>query len=116
MTAAKTHPPRTVILYPGPDFIPDGVTPACREPGVDPEWFFPIGDRYSDKGRKVCRGCSLQVECADWAIAVGERYGIYGGLDPKEREEIVPDQTDYADIWSSRSFSVESSVNTGGGE
>ena len=67
-----------------PDFIPDGVVPACREDGVDPEWFFPVGDDYSD-ARKVCRRCPVEEGCADWAVRTGERYGLYGGLDPQQR-------------------------------
>lgn len=69
-----------------PDFVPEGVVTACREPGVDPELFFPIGDRYSDEGRAVCHRCPLQVECGDWAMAADERNGLWGGLDPHQRE------------------------------
>jgi transcription factor WhiB len=68
-----------------PDFIPEGVRPPCRD--VDPELFFPVGERYSDEGRQVCRSCPVEVECADWAIRAGERYGLYGGLDPRQRAD-----------------------------
>lgn len=76
-----------VLVMPAwmPGFVPEGVTPACREPDVDPELFFPIAEKYSDEGRQVCRRCSLEVECGEWAIRAGERYGMWGGLTPEER-------------------------------
>src|SRR5947207_15917932 len=68
-----------------PDFVPEGVTPACREPGVDPEWFFPLGENYSNAGRKVCRRCPLEQACAEWAVAPREPYSLWDGLTPIER-------------------------------
>lgn len=66
-----------------PDFIPADVTTACH--GADPELFFPIGEHYSDEGRRICYRCVVKRECADWAIQAGERFGLYGGLDPFQR-------------------------------
>ena len=65
-----------------PDFIPDGVMPPCRE--VDPEVFFPIG-AGPDAGaaaKAICRRCDLMDDCADWAADTGQRWGIWGALDP----------------------------------
>lgn len=85
MTTA-THPPRLLLLLDGPDFLQADAVPACKEPGVDPELFFPIGDRYSDEGRAVCHRCPLELACGDWAVRSQEPYGLWGGLDPEQRK------------------------------
>lgn len=36
---------------------------------------------------KVCGLCSHRLECAEWGITK-ERWGIWGGLTPKQRENI----------------------------
>lgn len=38
--------------------------------------------------RGICNGCSVREECLDFALTIGERYGIWGGLLPKERRQI----------------------------
>lgn len=38
--------------------------------------------------RGICGGCPVRSECLDFALAIGERYGIWGGLLPKERRRI----------------------------
>ncbi len=48
---------------------------------VDPEAFFP--EKGGDRGRaaiKVCQSCPVQAECLDYALDMGEDYGIWGGL------------------------------------
>lgn len=36
---------------------------------------------------KMCSSCVHNVECAEWGISK-ERWGIWGGLTPKQRENI----------------------------
>lgn len=88
MTAvAKVPKPSFVEL---PDFVPAGFRTPCRD--VDPELFFPIGGgdtslaayRPDAVAREVCRSCPLMDPCADWAAATGQRWGIWGALDPVE--------------------------------
>ena len=68
-----------------PTFLGEHTRPACQEPDVDPEWWFPL-TQYSgprvDRARKICRGCPLLEPCGEWAAARGEQWGIWGGLDP----------------------------------
>jgi WhiB family redox-sensing transcriptional regulator len=58
---------------------------------VDP-LLFDQGDRgnanrYTD-ARKVCRRCPVAAQCLTHAIDRDERYGMWGGLTPEERDEI----------------------------
>ena len=61
---------------------------ACR--GLDPMMFFPErGDKTTAaKAKRVCREmCPVETECLDWALAVGFRYGIFGGMSEKQRRD-----------------------------
>jgi len=63
---------------------------ACREPGVDPELFFPVSEsgpavRQVAAARAVCGRCPVQAPCRDWALRAGEPAGIWGGTTPEER-------------------------------
>ena len=61
----------------------------CR--GMDLSIFFPSIDRgpalahQESQAKAVCRGCPVIAECRRHAPAVGERYGVWGGLTTTER-------------------------------
>lgn len=64
----------------------------CR--GVDSSAFFhPEGERGLARGRRtsrakaICGRCPVIRQCREHALAVAERYGIWGGM--SERELIV---------------------------
>ena len=66
---------------------------SCRE--SDPLLFFhPQNERGSarmkrDRAAKmVCAGCTVRMECADYAVRAREPYGVWGGLTEEEREII----------------------------
>lgn len=66
---------------------------ACRE--SDPLLFFhPQNERGSarvkrDRSAKmVCAGCTVRLECADYAVRAREPYGVWGGLSEDDRELI----------------------------
>lgn len=72
---------------------PDTSEAPCTEVGVEP--FFTIDHEdiskssrnYLDEGaaKRICAGCPVQQECLNWALH-HERYGIWGGTNPRERE------------------------------
>lgn len=37
------------------------------------------------EAKAICEDCRVRVECLDQAVASGERFGIWGGLNPRER-------------------------------
>lgn len=55
---------------------------ACR--GVDPELFFPI-TVPSAYVLRICEACPVREQCADYAEANRERFGIWGGLNVDQR-------------------------------
>ncbi|MGP3983987.1 WhiB family transcriptional regulator [Streptomyces sp. KR80] len=75
---------------PGPTDREPVSHPACRD--VDPELFFPERRRTQDQkesttaaAKRVCRHCSVQIQCLATATQLDEPYGIWGGTTPPER-------------------------------
>lgn len=61
---------------------------ACRDLARDV--FFP-GENETHQyveARRICAGCPVRDECLDDALATGERFGMRGGLTPREREQL----------------------------
>jgi len=36
----------------------------------------------------VCKGCEVREQCLDYALANGEKFGIWGGLSERERRRL----------------------------
>ena len=67
---------------------------ACRE--VDPETFFsPEHERGARRraregaAKKLCGRCAVVSECLSHALEVRELYGVWGGLNTTERENLL---------------------------
>jgi WhiB family redox-sensing transcriptional regulator len=56
--------------------------------GVDPDLFFPERGASTKEAKEVCRGCVVKQECLEFAIAHGEKFGIWGGMSERERRKI----------------------------
>lgn len=63
---------------------------ACRQ--LDSARFFaPAGERGVPKrereraAQRICAGCPVREECAEFALAHGERHGVWGGTTAAER-------------------------------
>ena len=66
---------------------------SCRN--ADPLLFFhPQNERGSSRVKRdraakvVCAGCTVRLDCADYAVRAREPYGVWGGLSEVEREQI----------------------------
>jgi len=55
----------------------------CR--GRDPELFFPESREEANHAVSICFTCPVRIECLEYSIDAGERFGIWGGLTEKER-------------------------------
>lgn len=42
-----------------------------------------------ERAKRICESCSVRDECLDHALTVGERYGIWGGLNELERKHLL---------------------------
>lgn len=56
--------------------------------GVDPDLFFPERGASTKEAKEVCRGCVVREQCLEFALANGEKFGIWGGLSERERRRI----------------------------
>ncbi len=56
--------------------------------GVDPDLFFPERGASTKEAKEVCRGCIVRNDCLEFALANGEKFGIWGGMSERERRRI----------------------------
>lgn len=55
----------------------------CAE--TDPELFFPEKGGSTKTAKELCRSCPAAIECLDFALVTGERFGIWGGQSERNR-------------------------------
>ncbi len=56
--------------------------------GVDPDLFFPERGASTREAKEVCRGCVVKDDCLEFALANGEKFGIWGGMSERERRRV----------------------------
>ena len=56
--------------------------------GVDPDLFFPERGASTREAKEGCKGCIVRGECLEYALANGEKFGIWGGLSERERRRL----------------------------
>ena len=56
--------------------------------GVDPDLFFPERGASTKEAKGVCGGCEVRMECLEYALRHGEKFGIWGGMSERERRRI----------------------------
>lgn len=56
--------------------------------GCDPELFFPERGESTVEAKAVCRSCVVRLECLEFALSIGEKIGIWGGLSERERRRL----------------------------
>ncbi|MCH8570339.1 WhiB family transcriptional regulator [Nesterenkonia sp. AY15] len=60
----------------------DGAITPCRNSS---EWLSE-NPRQQQRAAALCRGCSVLAECRDFALAVNEPNGVWGGTTPTDRK------------------------------
>ncbi|HEX7100139.1 MAG TPA: WhiB family transcriptional regulator [Acidimicrobiia bacterium] len=58
----------------------------CR--GADADLFFPERGASTRKAKAICAECQVRQECLEYAIQIGEKFGIWGGMSERERRKI----------------------------
>lgn len=58
--------------------------------GAAPGLFFTERGQNAEvrEAKAVCAGCVVRDECLDYALAVPEKFGVWGGLSERERRRI----------------------------
>ena len=56
--------------------------------GVDPDLFFPERGASTKEAKEVCRGCVVREDCLEYALANGEKFGIWGEMSERERRRL----------------------------
>lgn len=72
----------------------DDPSRGCADPGE--VQFFPpdfLGHRKltfdSRPAKRMCRHCPFNTECLEWSINTNQQYGVWGGLDERQRRAII---------------------------
>jgi len=58
----------------------------CR--GVEPEVFFPISEEDAWRAKEICAACGVREACLVFSLTNRERYGVWGGVTEKERQDM----------------------------
>ena len=66
--------------------------------GADADVFFPERGASTRKAKSICRACTVQDDCLEFAIENSEKFGIWGGLSERERRRIKRQRTHDSDI------------------
>lgn|GEM_PF-357568 len=62
----------------------------CRYGDISTDTFFQIDNIDAVKeAKEKCGTCEVKVECRTYAIENREKYGVWGGLTPRERQRII---------------------------
>lgn len=68
---------------------------ACRGPQAAAFFPPPLGEPRQEKSRReaqakaICATCSVRRPCLDYALTIGERHGVWGGLSVNERRSMA---------------------------
>lgn len=67
---------------------------ACS--GLDAELFYAAPrergqtqQRRERQAKAICRTCPVREQCLQYALGRAEPHGVWGGLSPEEREELI---------------------------
>lgn len=55
---------------------------------TDPELFFPDKGGSTKEAKDVCAECLVRAECLEYALDVGERFGVWGGASERDRRRL----------------------------
>lgn len=80
-------------IFASPAFMDLG---SCR--GTDPELFFPDRGESLAPAKAICAECIVADECLEYALANGERFGVWGGTSERERRRIRRRRRDAAKV------------------
>jgi WhiB family transcriptional regulator, redox-sensing transcriptional regulator len=60
--------------------------------GANADLFFPERGASTRTAKAICRECQVRLECLEFAITTGEKFGIWGGMSERERRKVRRDR------------------------
>lgn len=75
--------PTGLELPHAPEWFSDGL---CAQ--TDPDLWFPEKGGSTRAAKAVCHTCPVESKCLEYALARGERFGIWGGMSERERRTL----------------------------
>jgi WhiB family transcriptional regulator, redox-sensing transcriptional regulator len=91
--------PRRITEAPAVPVGPWAGRAACTT--ADPETFFPVGNEPNAAAKQYCARCPVCDSCRDYALAAGEEFGVWGGLNEAERKAILASARQEQTAWLS---------------
>ena len=61
-------------------------------PQIDAETFYPEKGQATAAAKRICKLCAIAPQCLEYALAMDERHGIWGGASERERRMIKRDR------------------------
>ncbi|HEY5650735.1 MAG TPA: WhiB family transcriptional regulator [Acidimicrobiia bacterium] len=58
----------------------------CR--GADADLFFPERGASTRRAKSICSACDVRMDCLEYALINGEKFGIWGGMSERERRRV----------------------------
>ena len=59
---------------------------ACKD--LEKNLFYPLRGQSTLPAKKVCYTCPVRIECLEYALALTEKLGVWGGCSERERRRI----------------------------
>ena len=60
--------------------------------GYDTRLFFPERGESVQQAKQICAGCPVRLDCLEYAMAIPNCSGIWGGMSGRERRELRRNQ------------------------
>lgn len=51
---------------------------------TDPDAFFPEKGGSTVHAQRICARCEVRVECREYAVRTGQKFGVWGGLSTRQ--------------------------------
>ncbi|MFQ5554985.1 MAG: WhiB family transcriptional regulator [Acidimicrobiia bacterium] len=59
----------------------------CRN--EDPFLFFPQTPSDTKRACAICAMCPVRVDCLEYSLEAGERFGVWGGVSEQQRHRLL---------------------------
>lgn len=56
--------------------------------GTDPELWFPERGASTREAKQICFACPVRLQCLEYALVNGEKFGIFGGVSERGRRKM----------------------------